>query len=229
MELIFVRHGEPEWSVEGMSQVDPGLTARGHRQSELVAGFLANQERPLTEIVVSPARRAQETANPIADATGLTPTTVEDLVEIGMPDWSTTPESEVRAIFSEAQKRHPFDWWAGMPGGEPFTDFHKRIAAAITDVVAERGAIGLDGDDRHLWRMTGPSDQRIAVVAHAGTNTAALGTLLHIDPTPWEWDRFALGHASMSKVRLIELAHENVFSLRALNDRVHLPPEMRSR
>lgn len=215
--------------MDGISQIDPGLTPRGHRQAQLTADFLSQQEQPITEILVSPALRAQETAAPLAAATGLTPAHVADLSEIGMPDWSTTPEHEVRAQFREAQKRHPKDWWAGMPGGEPFDDFHKRIAASLAEIAGERGAVALEGANRHLWRFTGAPDQRIAVVAHAGTNTAALGTLLHIEPTPWEWDRFALGHASVSRVRLIPLGGEHVFSLRALNDRVHLPRELRSR
>ncbi|NND03073.1 MAG: histidine phosphatase family protein, partial [Acidimicrobiia bacterium] len=223
MEFIFVRHGEPEWSIDGISQNDPGLTARGHQQSRLVAEFLAGQERPITEILVSPARRAEETAAPIVSATGIRPTVVADLVEIGMPDWSTTPEHEVQSQFKEARQRHPRDWWTGMPGGEAFDDFHKRVSSAVTEVSKERGAVALEGDDRHLWRFNGDPAQRIAVVAHAGTNTAALGSLLHIDPTPWEWDRFALGHASISRVRLIPLCGEHVFSMRALNDRVHLP------
>ncbi len=229
MEFIFVRHGEPEWSIDGISQIDPGLTARGHEQSHLVAKLLANQNRPITEILVSPARRAEETAAPLVNALGIRPTVVEGLAEIGMPDWSTTPESEVRAQFTEAQKRHPNDWWAGMPGGEAFDDFYKRVAAAVAELAKQRGAVALEGDDRHLWRFSGDAGQRIVVVAHAGTNTAALGTLLHIEPTPWEWDRFALGHASVSRARLIGLGGEHVFSLRGLNDRVHLPRELRSR
>ena len=123
MELIFVRHGEPEWSIGGMSQTDPGLTVRGHEQARLAAEYLADADHPLTEVIVSPARRAHETAAPLVEATGLPATTIEDLVEIRMPDWSSTPEVEVRRIFQEAQRRHPADWWTGMPGGEPFSDF----------------------------------------------------------------------------------------------------------
>jgi probable phosphoglycerate mutase len=229
MELIFIRHGEPQWSIDGISQVDPGLTPRGHDQSRLAAHSLTTRSRQLTEIIVSPLRRAAETAAPLCDATGLSCRTVDGLTEIGMPDWSTTPEADVQSSFREAQARHPKDWWAGMPGGEPFDDFHKRVAAAITDIVAARGAIALEGHDRHLWRTQGQPEQRIAIVAHAGTNAAALGTLLHIEPTPWEWDRFALGHGSISRVRLIPLGTEHVFSLRALNDRAHLPPDLQTR
>lgn len=229
MELIFIRHGEPEWSIDGISQVDPGLTRRGHDQAQLVAGFLSAQSRPLTEILVSPLRRAVETAAPLGAASGLPALTVDGLTEIGMPDWSASAEADVRRQFREAQERHPQDWWAGMPGGEPFDDFYKRVAATITEVIATRGAVALEGYDRHLWRLRGDCEQRIAIVAHAGTNAAALGTLLHIEPTPWEWDRFALGHASITRARLIPLGTEHVFSLRALNDRAHLPPELMTR
>ena len=229
MELIFIRHGEPEWSVDGTSQVDPGLTPRGLEQARLVGDLLSSQDRLITEIIVSPLRRAAETAEPLSAATGLECHTVEDLTEIGMPDWSTTPEADVRQEFRDAQMRHPDDWWSGMPGGEPFNDFYKRVAAAITDVVADRGALGLEGHNRHLWQTSRDTEQRVAIVAHAGTNAVAMGVLLHIEPTPWEWDRFALGHASISRVRLIPLGNEHVFSLRALNDRAHLPSHLRSR
>ena len=229
MELIFIRHGEPEWSIDGTSQVDPGLTPCGHQQARAVAEYLAAQDRPLTEILVSPLRRAAETAAPLSAATALRSSTIEDLTEIGMPDWSATSEDDVQRTFREAQKRHPEDWWAGIRGGEPFGDFYKRVAAAMTEIIAARGAIALEGSDRHLWRLQGDAAQRIAIVAHAGTNAAALGMLLHIEPTPWEWDRFALGHASISRARLIPLGSDHIFSLRTLNDRAHLPRELRTR
>ena len=229
MELVLVRHGEPQWSVDGMSQNDPALTDRGHQQATFAADWLATQDEPPTEALSSPALRAMQTAQPLADALAQPVEVVEGLAEIGMPDWSTTPESEVRALFRDAQQRHPTEWWQGMDGGEPFTDFHKRVSTTITDVLAERGAVALEGADRHLWRYQANDRRKIAVFAHAGTNTAILNTLLHIDPTPWEWDRFALGHASITRIRLIPLGSEHVFSLRGCNERDHLPRSYRTR
>ena len=229
MELIFVRHGEPQWSIDGIAQDNPGLTTRGHEQAALVSEVLATQDQPISEIIVSPALRALETAEPLIAATGFEPHVVEELSEIRMPDWSNTPDADVQQLFRQAQQRHPDDWWTGMPGGEPFHDFHKRIAEGIVNVVADRGVYALEGDDRLMWRVAETTNQRIVVVAHAGTNSAAVGTLLHIEPTPWEWDRFALGHASISRVRLIPLGGQHVFSLRALNDRAHLPRQLRTR
>ncbi|MFV9673288.1 MAG: histidine phosphatase family protein, partial [Acidimicrobiia bacterium] len=33
MELIFIRHGQPAWSVEGLTQPDPFLTETGRKQA----------------------------------------------------------------------------------------------------------------------------------------------------------------------------------------------------
>ena len=65
MELLLVRHAEPieEHTSDG-SPADPTLTARGRAQSEALARWLAREG--LDAIVSSPARRAQDTAAPIA-------------------------------------------------------------------------------------------------------------------------------------------------------------------
>ena len=63
----------------------------------------------------------------------------------------------------------------------------------------------------------------------AGTNAVAIGFLLGVAPTPWEWERFILYHASMARIRAIPLAGEYVWSLRTFNDREHLPHGQRTR
>jgi probable phosphoglycerate mutase len=228
VELLFIRHGQPAWSTdEGFSQSNPELTELGKKQAELAAARLANRERPLTELVASPALRSQETAAPIAAKTGLAITTVEDLTEIKMPDWSGELEETVQRLFIDARDRPPEDWWDGMEGGESFRDFHDRVTRSLTEVLAVRG-VHRDPDREHLWTAENP-DQRIAIIAHGGTNAVAIGHLLGVDPTPWEWERFILYHASFARMRAIPLAGEHVWSLRTFNDREHLPAELRSR
>jgi len=85
MELIFIRHGEPAWG----TQPDPGLTDRGHRQSELTATLFSEDHMRLNEIFVSPRRRARETAAPIEAVTGVRATVVQDLTEVRLPDGET--------------------------------------------------------------------------------------------------------------------------------------------
>ncbi len=228
MEFVFIRHGQPAWSVAGLSQVDPALTPLGREQAKRVAERLDADERGFAEILVSPARRAQQTAEPLVELTGVTPLTVDGITEIKMPDWTGTPEEEVQRIFESSRSRPPEEWWEGLGDGESFRDFHNRITGTMRDLLAERSVRPDPSGHPHLWRVeTDP--QRIAVVAHGGTNAVALGWLLGLDPTPWEWERFILGHASLARVRAIPLAGGHVFSLRAFNDREHLPAEMRTR
>jgi probable phosphoglycerate mutase len=227
MELLFVRHGEPAWSVDGLSQPDPHLTELGKRQADLAAIRISNNERPLSELVVSPAIRSQETAAPIAAKTSLSIETVEDIVEIRMPDWAGELEERVKSIFIEARHRPPEEWWEGMEGGESFRDFHDRITRSLTTVLAERGVYP-DREQQHLWTVEDP-DQRIAIVAHGGTNAVAIGFLLGADPTPWEWERFILYHASFARMRAIPIAGGYAWSLRTFNDREHLPLDARTR
>ena len=228
MELIFIRHGEPAWSVDGLSQPNPHLTVRGRNQAERTAERLAGSYLCPTEILVSPTIRSRETAEPIAEAIGISPTVVQDIEEIRMPDWSGELEESVQRIFQQARGRLPQDWWDGMPGGESFHAFHDRISRIMLKLLAERGATPSEAGNPHVWSYTG-DERRIAVVAHGGTNSVALSYLLGIEPTPWEWERFILGHASLARLKLIPLAGGHVFSLRAFNDRDHLPPQLRTR
>lgn len=228
MELVFIRHGQPRWSVNGISQPDPHLTPLGHDQAQRTAARLGAAARPVTEILVSPAMRSQETAQPLAELTGVAPKTIADLVEIQMPDWDGQPEEMVQRIFNDARGRPPEDWWEGLSGGESFRGFHERVTAAMGAVLADRGITPDAAGRSHLWSHAG-GDDRIAVVAHGGTNAVALGFLLGVEPTPWEWERFVLAHASLARVRTVPLAGAHVFSLRSFNDQEHLPATVRSR
>jgi probable phosphoglycerate mutase len=228
MELIFIRHGEPAWAIDGITQSNPHLTARGRAQAALTAAHLASLDPPLTEIIVSPATRSQETAAPLVAASGLPTTTIDDLTEIRMPRWDGRLESDIQRLYKEARHRSPEEWWDGLPGGESFRAFHERVTATLESALRDRG-LRRDREGRtHLWDL-GDQDQRIAIVAHGGTNSVSLGWLLDLEPTPWEWERFVLGHCSLARVKAVPLAGSWAFSLREFNDREHLPVELRTR
>lgn len=227
MDIVFVRHGQPQWAIDGLSQPDPHLTELGHTQAELAAKRLAADRRPAAELIASPAIRAQETAAPIAETTGLDIDTVDDLVELKMPDWRGVTEETVIEIFTSARSRSPEEWWEGLPGGESFRAFHDRITTTLDDLLAERGMVRDRGDDQ-LWHVE-RDPGRLVIVAHGGTNSVCLTHLLGIPPAPWEWEKFVLFHASFARVKMIPLAGAHVPSLRTFNDQDHIPHELRSR
>ena len=79
-----------------------------------------------------------------------------------------------------------------------------------------------------MWEVAEPG-ARIALIAHAGTNSVTICHLLGLEPTPWEWDRFVLGHASISRLEAIPLGDGYTFSLTKLSDVEHLSGDLRTR
>src|SRR5258708_32417323 len=108
MELLLVRHGEPAWvTPDGKPDMDPPLTDRGREQAKRVAQRLAGEKRKPAEILVSPAVRARQTAEPIVELTGIEPTVVDDLAEFQRPDWPNRPPIEVAPNFPALRQPHP--------------------------------------------------------------------------------------------------------------------------
>ena len=79
-------------------------------------------------IYVSPYRRAQETAEPLARATGIAPVTLPGLAEIGV-NVDGLSQEDVDRYFTEASQRPLSEHWSGWPGAETFRDFHARVTA----------------------------------------------------------------------------------------------------
>ena len=222
MDILLVRHAQPQWDKDAVSSVDPGLTRRGVQQADLLAERMLHERVDL--LLVSTARRAQETAQPVRVRQSGVPT--EDrawLHEIRMPDhWEGTPADEVNRALSEARQRPRDLWWEGMPGGESFRDFHARVTIGLT---AELAGLGVERRDDGLWEVS-PDVPEITTIAHAGTNSVVLGHLLGLEPEPWEWERFASDHASLTRLRSTRIADGHIFSLQGFSDVSHLPPQL---
>lgn len=63
MDLILWRHAEAQEWTQGCDDMARRLTARGEKQAARMAGWLDRQLPDNTRILVSPARRAEQTAS----------------------------------------------------------------------------------------------------------------------------------------------------------------------
>jgi probable phosphoglycerate mutase len=218
MELVFVRHGEPEWARDGLTVDDPQLTDRGRRQADLLAERLAGEQ--FDRLVVSPLRRARETMAPIEARLGGEAIVLDWLAEIRNPRWEGTPAENVERIFADSRGRPASQHWDGLPGGESFRDFHERVTKGLDGLLAEHDSARLPGEPP-LWKLARPG-MRMLVVAHGGTNAVSVGHLLGIPPVPWEWERFINFHSGVSTVTPIENSTAHSYSLLRLSDLSHL-------
>lgn len=148
-ELILVRHGQTEWNVEGryQGQADPPLNDTGFRLARQTASELHNLG--LHALYTSDLRRAQQTAQAIAETTGLTIRLEPRLREVNLGEWEGVLYTEIRACYPELLRRweeEPLK--TTPPGGESIWALRHRVLDAVAEIVA---------------RHTG---QQVCVVAH---------------------------------------------------------------
>lgn len=227
MELILVRHGEPAWAEEGRGRNDPTLTDRGHTQAQAIARRLADPtDLPalgqIDLLLVSPARRAEETAAPLVEALAMEPVTTDWLLEIqNPPEFEGSPIEDIQQTFQDARLRNRTEAWDGLPGGEPIGAFHQRVTEGLQAWLSRHGVTR--SGDSSLWDVSADAPERVVAVAHAGTNSTIVADLLDVEHQPWDWDRFAMGHASAAVLTTVPMAGAHLWSLRALGDGTHLP------
>lgn len=225
MELVYIRHGQPEWDRDGRAIDDPVLTELGEEQARhLGQAFLG---RPVDRLLVSPLVRARQTVAPIAEALQMEPEVLDWLAEIAAPAWQGSPSEVVEKAFADGRARPLDEQWDGLPGGESFRDFHRRIVGGLSGLLTELGVERLT-DYPAVWRLQDPGP-RVVIVAHGGTNAVSLGHLLGIEPVPWEWERFVSFHASVSVVRPVPISGVHSFSLFRFSDTSHLPEHLHTR
>lgn len=222
VEIVLIRHAQPEWEPGGRAVDDPGLTLLGREQAKLAAEWLADIR--FDAFYVSPLRRVRETAQPIADALGLEPEVHSWLAELKLPSMEGFTAQQVQAFFREANARQLDAWWDGMPGGESFRHFYERVSGGIESLLQGDHALGIHEVSGHrLWQVP-DRDKRILIAAHEGTNAVLISHLLGIDPVPFAWVRFSTAWAGISVVHALEVAGGLVWSVESFNRTEHLVP-----
>ncbi len=147
--VYLVRHGESAANADPTVRrsEDPPLTPRGRDQAARAAAALARAG--IDAAFSSPLRRARQTADAIASATGVTPAPLTGFAEVGMGALADPDSPEGRAardaIFSAWLAG---DFRRGFPGGEDF------------DAVVRRVREGLGAVSRDL------PGRRVAIVTH---------------------------------------------------------------
>ncbi|MEZ5216727.1 MAG: histidine phosphatase family protein [Ilumatobacteraceae bacterium] len=136
--------------------------------------------------------------------------------------WHGTPAEQAEQAFREQRNRPAKDQWRGLDhlGGEHVGEFVARVREGCGLFLAERG-IHPVSEEFAVWSVPDP-DLKLGLVAHAGTNAVIICHLLGLQPTPWEWDRFVLNHASITRLRSIAVGEGHTFALTRLSDVEHL-------
>jgi probable phosphoglycerate mutase len=210
-ELILVRHGESEASIEGRDfplvdgHGDPPLSAEGRLQADAVADRLAGER--FGAIYVTPLRRTSETAAPLARRVSLTPVVEPDLREVFLGEWEgglyrqKVSERDPIAVRMFTEQR-----WDVIPGAESSTSLSARVGGAARRIA------------------TAHPDERVVVFAHGGSIGVLLAEATGSEPFAF------VGSDNAAISRLVVSAERWI--LRGFNDTAHLggspPPVSRT-
>lgn len=191
-----MRHAEPmriaSGSVDGPA--DPALTPAGHDQSARLATWLAHES--IDAVVVSPQRRAIETAAPVAAALGLEVEVVDGIAEY---DW----RADHYIPTEELARANDGRWQAMLEGrweefgGDPPDVFRARIDAAVDELVAQHPG------------------GRVVAVCHGGVINCVVARVIGLEALLW----FNPAYTSIHRVMA---SRSGVRSLVSLNDTAHL-------
>ena len=180
--LLLVRHGETEFNSVGRIQghTDIDLSAKGRRQVELLADYLADE--PIDVICSSDLRRASRSAEIIASRFDKKVITRPELREIDYGKISGLTFPEVAKQFPDVAKL----WFTRplslqFPGGESVDQLRARVV-------------------RFLIELKPKPEQTVLIVAHGGPLKFAICTLIGLDAKHWQ--QLQLDPASLSIITI---------------------------
>jgi broad specificity phosphatase PhoE len=130
VQLLLIRHALPFRSEPGQGS-DPELSEAGIEQAKRLPDALARF--PIARLVSSPQRRSVQTAQPVADALGLTVDVDERLAEYDRDMEHYIPVEQIAAEFPEELARLAS---GHLPSSVDETAFLARINAGIADLVS---------------------------------------------------------------------------------------------
>ncbi|MGE2720091.1 histidine phosphatase family protein [Mycolicibacterium celeriflavum] len=126
MQLLIIRHALPLRSEPGQGS-DPDLSEEGIEQAKRLPEALARF--PISRLVSSPQRRAIQTAEPVAEALGLSIDIDDRLAEYDRDLSHYTPVEEI----SEEDMRRLAN--GELPSGVDQSAFLSRVRAGVDDIV----------------------------------------------------------------------------------------------
>lgn len=200
--VYLVRHGEtpltPHRKFSGDGKLNPGLTAKGLMEADLLANEIAILKPDV--LITSPLQRTMQTAEAISKATGLNPIVDPIWMECSFGVWDGMSIEEVR-------KEYPVEYaqWLSStsyapPEGE---SYESAMARAV------QGLLGLVADY---------PGKKVCVASHNGIIKTALVSAMKVDTA-------AIFNIDVSPCSISSISiwpSDSLMAIRSTNERAHL-------
>ncbi|HIZ56613.1 MAG TPA: histidine phosphatase family protein [Firmicutes bacterium] len=217
MKLLFIRHAEPDYSIDS-------LTEKGFREAGLLADWL--EKIPVRDFFVSPLGRARDTARPTLERLGRQAEVLDWLQEFYVPvkDPDTGDDRIPWDFMPGYWTRQPLlydkDRWMDsdiMQTGE-IRKRYQAVCKGIDGLLARYGYIR----EGNFYRTEKGNTDTLAFFCHLGAEFTILSHLLGIAP-PCLWQGFFVAPSSWTLLCTEErVKGEAYFRCRTLGNTLHL-------
>ena len=192
MELILIRHALPVRREVADGAADPELSREGTHQARLLADYLGVEV--LDALYTSPMRRAVQTAEPLAQVTGLSPVVVPGVAEWDQHSSEYIPVEELKATNDPRWQEMVKGGWTSE---EIPQEFSRRVLESLEGIIA-----------RHRGH-------RVAVTCHGGVINEYLAHVLGLGSRQF----FYPNYTSIHRVAASGTGHRSILSV---NETPHL-------
>ena len=219
MEIVLIRHGQPEWMLNDEYQRNPGLTDLGNMQSKKSANQFTKHS--IDQLWVSPLNRATQTLYPFEDR--------EVTKEIKTFEWLKEMEdkdeialygksSEEIMNFFEKRNNQTFDEWSVSSHGMYMQDFAKNIITNLKDELENLGIVCIDDKFDKKFEIRNNSIENLMIISHAGTMSVLLSYFLNMPLYAWTWKKFLPRHTGHTRLRSMAISDGHFFRLKEFNN-----------
>jgi len=197
--IYLIRHGDYDELVDGKPVENPGLSAKGVRQVQLLRDRLARTgEIKADALISSPARRASETAEILAPALGVPVVLNADLAEWRCDRGALSPEEFTARWRQVSDAQRPFFQW--VEGGESFLELTARVQLALN----------------RIWQEH--EGKTIVLVTHGGVIQASFAYFFNLSATTIP----GISTENTAITQWTRPAEANRWTLQRHNDHAHL-------
>jgi probable phosphoglycerate mutase len=205
MAILLVRHGQTDDNVRLVfqGQGGHGLNARGREQAQELRDRLKGGPR-LSRLWASDLERARQTAEIVAEPTGLPVALDKQLREVDVGNWTGRN-------YTDIERELPEEWAAWVlgldvrrGGGETYAELADRLYAAMERIADEHAA--------------DPPGQHVLVVSHGAAIKCFAAKVLGLDNS----GRAALGPVKNTSVTVLSRRSNKQFEILVWNDTAHL-------
>ena len=219
MEIVLVRHGQPEWLKNNEYNLNPNLTEKGSLQAEMSSSIF--QKNEVDKIWVSPLLRAQQTLEPFKKAGVSEDITVhewlQEMRDSEEVDLIGKPNKEIEEFFIKRNSKS-FEEWLVTNHGEYMKEFSDNIITNLGVSLNELGVVSLDNKYDRLFELKNNETEKLMIISHAGTMSVLISYFLNMPLYPWTWRKFLPRHAGHTILKSTQISSGHFFRLKEFNN-----------